>query len=58
MVKERERFGRGERACTPLRCIATKKKSFNAMENKKGFNVREEERENDGQGDRKAFDRG
>lgn len=30
----RKRFGKGERACTPLKCIVTKKKSFNVRERK------------------------
>ncbi len=36
-------MSRWERAFTPLICIATKRESFNAMENKESFNARERE---------------
>jgi hypothetical protein len=44
--RERERFDRGERACTPFICIATKRERERAsMLGRESFNTREAKRE-------------
>ncbi len=40
-----------------MRCIATKKK-ITSMLGRESFNAREKEKESDGRGERKTFDRG